>query len=173
MTVDPSGALQPVSAPLAFLIGTWSGQGEGSYPTIKPFGYREEVTFMHPPGKPFLAYIQRTWARDDGRPLHGEMGYWRVPTFGTPDRPSDEDPVELVIAHPTGVVELAYGIAEGTTVRTRSTALERTPTAKLVTEIERDVRVQGDLLEYDLRMAAVGEPLTHHLRAELHRQISS
>ncbi|MDQ1710330.1 MAG: hypothetical protein QOG49_1715, partial [Frankiaceae bacterium] len=57
--------------PLAYLLGTWRGEGHGSYPTIEDFHYGEELTFRHN-GKPFIAYSQRSWSLDDGRPLAAE-----------------------------------------------------------------------------------------------------
>ncbi len=61
---------------MAFLLGTWRGQGKGEYPTVESFLYEEEVRFWDI-GKPFLAYTQRTWDPANGTPRHGEMGYWR------------------------------------------------------------------------------------------------
>ena len=151
-------------APLAFLLGTWSGRGRGDYPTIEAFEYDETVTFAQA-GKPFLAYMQRTSRPSDGFPLHAEAGYWRLTPSGR---------VELVVAHPSGIAEVAEGTFEaspgGGTIELCSTSVTTTGTAKEVTAIERRFVVEGDVLTYTLRMAAVGQPLTHHLEARLERQ---
>src|ERR1700753_4411490 len=91
--------LHPDLEELAPLLGTWAGRGAGEYPTIQPFEYLEEVVFAHV-GKPFLAYAQKTRAVADGRPLHAETGYLRVPQPGH---------VELVLAHPNGITEIEVG----------------------------------------------------------------
>lgn len=152
-------------AVLAPLLGVWSGQGAGEYPTIAPFGYREEVTFGHV-GKPFLTYRQQTTA-DDGRPLHAETGYLRMPSPGR---------VEWLLAHPTGVTEIQEGtLSVGESLiemELTATTIGRTASAKEVTALGRSIRVDGDELTYTVRMAAVGQPLQHHLSATLRRNSS-
>ncbi len=151
--------LHPDVAPLGFLLGTWIGEGEGTYPTVAPFRYGEEIKVWHV-GKPFLSYAQRTWALDDGRPLHGEAGYWRL---------KPQDRVELVLAHPSGQVEIEEGMVSGTRIELSSTLVGRTSTAKEVTALARQLTVRGHALSYTVDMAAMGQPLQPHLRAGLER----
>jgi hypothetical protein len=156
-------ALHDAVASLSTLLGTWAGEGQGEYPTIESFGYLEEITFGHV-GKPFLAYGQKTRAADDGRPLHAETGYLRVPAPGR---------IEIVLAHPTGITEVEEGTVEvqdgGLVIEVVTSTIARTATAKEVTRLERSFHIDGDELAYTVRMAAVGLPLQHHLAATLRR----
>ena len=156
--------LHPALSTLAPLLGTWAGSGAGEYPTIPSFGYLEEVTFGHL-GKPFLNYAQRTRATDDGRPLHSETGYLRVPSPGR---------VELVLAHPTGITEIQEGsltiTGDVVELELTATSIGLTSSAKDVSALSRSVRINGDQLMYTLQLGAVGQPLQHHLAATLHRK---
>jgi len=160
--------LHPDVEPLRALLGTWAGPGSGSYPTIEPFEYLEEITFGHV-GKPFLAYGQKTRDATSGLPLHAETGYWR---------PAGPGRLEVVLSHPSGLLELQLGTIEagasggGAVIDLRSSTVVGTPTAKPVTEVHRrfELSDDGQAITYDLSMAAMGLPMTHHLHAVLRRQ---
>jgi hypothetical protein len=156
--------LHPDLEELAPLLGTWAGRGSGEYPTIEPFDYLEEVVFSHV-GKPFLVYGQKTRAATDGKPLHAETGYLRVP------QPAQ---IELILAHPTGITEIEVGTytVTGNVIELEmiASSIGLSPTAKDVTALGRSFRLDGDELSYSLRMGAVGHPVQHHLSAVLHRQ---
>jgi len=160
-----SAPLHPVIEPFAFMLGTWRGRGEGSYPTIDDFGYVEEITFSHV-GKPFLAYSQKTRDATTDLPLHAESGYWRFP---------DDGLAEVVIAQPSGLLESLAGsvrvTADGPKAEFELACPDVviTATARDVERTVRRFRFEGDTVTYDMAMAAVGQPLTHHLAATLHR----
>lgn len=163
--VDPA-PLHPDVEPLRYLLGTWQGEGAGRYPTIDGFSYVETVELWHS-GKPFLGYQQRTRHPVSGAPMHAESGYWRV--VAAADLPPDAIAVEGIIAHPTGIAEVLAGTAVGTRLSVASATVARTPTAKDVVAVERRIEVSGDVLTYEVQMAAVGQPLQFHLAATLHR----
>ena len=163
--------MHPDLEPLAFLLGTWRGEGTGEYPTIRSFGYGIETTFGHT-GKPFLTYGHRTRSTEDGRALHTESGYWRVLP---PDPATDAVArLEVVIAQPTGIAEVLLGqaMADGDGVRVSLSCdhLLLSPTAKDVRSLAWHLHWDGgDEIHERQAMAAVGRPLTHHLSATLRR----
>jgi hypothetical protein len=150
--------VHPDLAPIAFLLGTWRGEGEGEYPGVEPFRYHEELSFEHV-GDPFLLLTESSWT-PDGAPLHFERGTIR---------PLGAGQVDLTLAHPIGVAEVAEGTVDGTNLTLRSTAVVRTATGSPVTEIERRYRMRGDDLSYQLDMAMEGVARTFHVRATLAR----
>jgi len=151
--------LNPALTPVAFLLGIWRGEGEGQYPSIKPFRYREEIRFSHN-GKPFLIYTQRTESIETDQPMHGEAGYLRLVGDGR---------VEFVIAQPIGYAEISLGRVDGQRIEVECASVGRTPTAKPVTSISRSLWMDGDSLRYELKMGLEGAPAARHLTASFRR----
>ena len=90
------------------------------YPTIESFQFGQEITFSHN-GKPFLIYTSRTWRLDEdgtiGAPLATETGFWR---------PQPDSELEVLLAHPTGFVEIYLGEIAGTRIDMATDAVVRT-----------------------------------------------
>lgn len=145
--------------PVAFLLGTWRGKGEGLYPTIDAFSYEEEAVFGHT-GRTFLVYSSKTWRPDKGTPMHSESGFIRV---------VDGDRLEMVVAHAFGITEISEGSVERNSFEVSSKVLTSSSTAKRVDGITRSVQVSGDELHYKIGMAFGGLPLQNHLSATLRR----
>ena len=53
--------------PLSWLLGTWVGVGTGQYPGIEDFRFGQEISFATD-GRPFMAYISRSWLLDEACP---------------------------------------------------------------------------------------------------------
>ena len=155
--------LHPLCAPVAFLLGSWRGEGHGGYPEMQPFRYGEEMRVWHV-GKPHLAFEQRTWQLDDagasGRLLHGESGYLRCLEGGA---------LELVVAMAPGHVEVSTGRVEGTRISLESIGVLDAPSAARVSAVRRTWWLEGDLLRYEVEMAALDQAMSWHLSAELRR----
>jgi hypothetical protein len=151
--------LHPDLEPLAFLLGTWRGEGAGEWPTSEPFRYGEELIFEHV-GAPRLHYSQSSWDLEDNSPVHYERGFFRIPGPGR---------IGVVLAHQMGAVEVAEGTVNGSVIEVASTSVGLLSSAPEITELRRRIEVSGDILMYELWMAMTDIPLTHHAKAKLER----
>jgi hypothetical protein len=158
-----AGEPHPDLAPIAFLLGRWEGAGIGGYETIESFQFGQELTFSHN-GKPYLSYVSRTWLLGadgvPGRPLAMETGFWRPQPGGR---------LEVMLAHPTGIVEIYLGEVTGTKIEMATDLVASTESAKEVRAGRRLYGLVGADLAYAYDMAAVGKPLQPHISAQLKR----
>jgi len=155
--------LHPDLVPIAPLLGTWRGRGRGAFPTIERFSYGEQMTFTHV-GDPFLVYEQHSWLLGDGAPLHLERGFLR---------PDEAGRLELALAHPLGLTEIAHGaLTDGVLeLATELGGVGHTRTGMAVVALHRRYELDGDTLRYTLDMATEATAMTRHLEAELRRQV--
>jgi hypothetical protein len=155
--------VHPDLAPIAFLLGRWEGAGVVGYPTIESANFGQEIVFGHN-GKPFLTYQSRAWLLDaDGntvRPLATETGFWRI---------QPERQLEVLLAHPTGFVEIYVGEVVFHKIELRTDMVARTVTAKEYTAGHRIYGLVDGNLMYAYDMAAMGQPLQSHTSAELRK----
>ena len=100
---------------------------------------------------------------DDGSPVHLERGFLR---------PAGPGRVELVLAHPLGITEVAEGTVQGARVEVASTDVGLTATAGAVTELRRRIEVRDDTMRNETHMAMRAVPLMSHVRARLERLTS-
>jgi hypothetical protein len=169
MPIELSTDIPAPLIPLAWLLGEWAGAGVVGYPTMEgDLRFGQEVSFAHD-GRPFVSYTSRTWLLDDDgtrvRPLATETGYWR------PAGPAENGgtALEVLLTHPTGIIETYYGSVDGPRVELATDVVARTETAKEYNAAHRLYGlVEGDLL-WVMDMAAVGQPLTSHASARLER----
>lgn len=160
-TLDPD--LAPALAPLAWLVGRWEGAGVVGYPTIESRHFGQEIEVAHD-GRPFLSWTSRTWLLDEAGTRAGlsgtETGYWR---------PLPDGEVELLLAHPTGILEMYVGTVEPARVELRTDSVVRSRHAKEYSAAHRLYGLVNSNLMWVMDMAAVGHPLTSHVSAELRR----
>jgi hypothetical protein len=150
--------------PLAWLIGRWEGAGVVGYPTITSAHFGQEIEVTHD-GRGFLKWESRAWILDseNGQRVRNaavESGFWR---------PMENNEVELLLTHPTGIVEMYYGKIEPARIQLRTDGVLRSPAAKEYNAATRMYGLVESQLMWVMDMAAVGHPLQSHLSATLKR----
>lgn len=90
------------------MVGVWRGEGEGNDPERGDYRFGQQIVVSHDGGD-YLSWESRSWVIDAdggyGGPDLRETGFWRVATDG------DEEVLELLLTHSSGIVELFYGQA--------------------------------------------------------------
>lgn len=165
MVFELDTSLDPQLAPLAWLVGRWVGVGVVGYPSMESTRFGQEVDCSHD-GRGFLRWESRTWLLDeDGARVEAsgtESGYWRVLRSGE---------IELLLAHPTGIVELYAGERDPDrpAVHLRTDGVMRSPEAKEYNAATRMYGYVDSQLMWVMDMAATGHPMTSHLSATLRK----
>lgn len=158
----------PVTAKDVFdlLEGTWQGEGQGGYPTIDPFDYRETLVFTRK-NDSTLAYDQRTEKRmdrtDEYIPSHWENGFISVLENGD---------LELVNAQSGGRGEVLTGHhieVVGPIIRLYFVSKTLMNDERMVSTARR-FELDGDQLHYEMEMSTSKiDKLTQHLAITLER----
>ena len=154
--------LHPDCGPVAWLLGTWRGNGHGDYPTIEPFQFGQELIFTHD-GRPFFHYMSRAWIVDDERREGPRRRASRPASCAAAPRAGWSS------CSPTTPASSRSGTAtaEGGKLELTTDAVARTETAKEYVGGKRLYgNVEGDLL-YAFDMAAMGQALQPHTWARL------
>ena len=112
--IELSTDLPAPLVPLAWLVGSWAGAGVVGYPTIEEESrFGQEVEFSHD-GRPFLVYTLPDLAARRRRREGAAAGDRGRASGGPAARPrAAASSVEVLLAHPTGFVEIYLGTADG------------------------------------------------------------
>jgi hypothetical protein len=178
---DPEG-LAPEVYPLAWLVGTWRGEGVVDYPGIDEAAFTQEIV-VSSDGGPYLSYtstIRLVVAPADTAALEDEpeapvwqteSGYWRVP----PERPTDwgltedQHPVELLVADPSGHVALYIGAVGKGRIDLVSDAMVRAASGAEVSAGKRLYGLVNGELMWAHDIAAFGHPMQSYASGRLAR----
>lgn len=152
-----------VDAIVSELVGTWSGEGEGQYPTIESFRYRETTEIVERDDHPALHFDQRAWKLTPGGEVvsHWETGLLRISSDGS---------AKFHDAQP-GRSETMAGTwsREGNGWSISLTSTGYAGDDRLVGS-NRQFRLRPDELEYEMQMETTAtRRMALHLRARLHR----
>ena len=167
----PEG-LAPEVYPLAWLVGSWRGEGVVVYPNVPEARVLQDVVVDHD-GGPYLRWTSTLHLAPEGdeepRVWSTESGYWRVPPVRPADVPADKHPVELLLVDPAGHLSLYAGVTGNGRIDLVSDLIARTADAAEVSAATRLYGlVEGELM-WTWDLAAFGEPLQSYASARLSR----
>lgn len=149
---------------LHFLLGKWTGNGSGQFPTITSFNYTETLTFNFDGVNDLIQYEQRTWLTPNNIPSHWESGFIK-PVEG------EENVFEISNSQDSGRVEVLRGEYSRQNsfdiLHFKMKLIQNDP--RMVSS-ERIFTIQDNQLSYVKKMATQNTPEhQQHLQARLYK----
>lgn len=147
------------------LVGVWRGEGEGHDGT-GDYRFGQQAIVSHD-GQNYLSWESRSWKLDDkgefSEPDLRESGFWRI---------GEDDEIEFLVTHASGVIELYYGKPVSQTAwELESDVVIRSKTSPLVGASKRLYGLvdQGGALAYVEERIDADGALIPRLSAKLNR----
>ncbi|MEU8897884.1 FABP family protein [Nocardia sp. NPDC048505] len=152
------------------MVGVWRGEGEGNDPERGDYRFGQQIIVSHDGGD-YLCWDSRSWVLDTEGEYTGpdmrESGFWRVGIDG------NDEVIELLLTHASGIVELFYGTAlTQSSWELATDVVIRSQSGIVVGGAKRlyGIVEGGDLAYVEERVVADG-PLEPRLSARLQRYI--
>ena len=156
-----------MAAIVADLVGTWQGFGQGEYPTIDSFRYRELTSIVERDDHPALRIDQQTWKET---PLGEVVSHWEVGLL----RISSDGSALLHDAQPGRSETLAGSWNEDGDGWTMTFASTGVAGDDRVIASTRQYRIRPGALDYEMHMETTAtRQMSIHLRATLDRQFDT
>lgn len=147
------------------LVGIWRGEGEG-HDAGGDYHFGQQIIVSHD-GQNYLTWEARSWKLDEqgefSEPDLREAGFWRI---------GEDDEIEFVVTHASGIVELYYGKPVSQTAwELESDVMIRSKSAPLVGDSKRLYGLvdQGGSLAYVEERVDADGALVPRLSAKLNR----
>lgn len=162
-TMKPS-TFHTATKPILWLLGKWkTTSGIMTYPTLEcPLKYHETLCFKCW-GQPMLNYSSFAWDPKTLKPIYSETGFLKIS--------NDLNlTVSLISCQNFGVATIEEGKIKGLAIEIATKGLHCIGKAKgvdhVVNAVARSYVLSNDgTLEYRMKMAVQGIPLTQHLHA--------
>jgi hypothetical protein len=156
-----SSTVSDLVAPFEGWLGRWEGEGRGLWHGVPPFRYRESLVVEALPGRALLRLTQRTTVGDSTELSHSEVGYLRL---------LPELQLELLVAVPSGYVEIHTGRLQERVVELSPQTLGVTPSARPLRVVRRRMELADGTLHNSVAIAVHDEEVAPHVESWLRRR---
>lgn len=155
--------------PLLILEGHWEGIGQGTYPTLKPFSYKEETSFEVVKGEPYIQMTQKAWIlnKNSKEFIHWETGI--ISAIGL-------NKLKFYTCHMNGRIEVLIGDyverSKANRIEFKSESIKNEVGLKNAIRSHRIFIFDKDLFEYRLGISTYDmQSQKDHLKAKLTKVI--